>query len=129
MNRNILDIGRVVALIAVIPMIIVALMVAVSLPSDSSEILRQMFAVSAAPAIFILGVLFPAILRIRSSWGKSPFRDTIKGLLIILAGIAVFLLAPYSTLYTDLNNLINQVGAAISIVGGLLIIIGAWVKS
>jgi hypothetical protein len=129
MNRDILDIGRVVALIGVIPMIIVALLVATSVPSDSSEILRQMLAVSAAPAIFILCVLFPAILRISSSWGKSRSRNTIKGLLIVLAGIAVFLLAPYSTLYTDLNNLINQAGAAIAIVGGLLIIIGAWLKS
>lgn len=125
MNRDIIGIGRGVGLIGVIPMIIVALMVAASLPSDSSEILSQMFAVSAAPAIFIVSVLFPAILRIRSSWGESRSRDTVKGLLVVLGGIAVFLLAPYSTLYSDLNNLINQAGAAIAIVGGLMIIIGA----
>ncbi len=128
MNKDIIDIGRFVGLIGAIPMIIVALLVAASLPPDSSEIMAQMFAVSAAPAVLILIALFPGILRISSSWGESRSKDIFKALLVILAGFAVFLLAPYSTLYTALTNLINQVGAGIAIFGGIMIIIGALMK-
>jgi hypothetical protein len=129
LNRDIIDIGRVVAFIGVIPMIIIALLVAASLPPNPSETMSQMFAVSVAPAAFIWIILSPAGLGIRSSWGESRTKDIIKALLIIISGIGVFLLTPYSVLYTDLNNLINQVGAAISIFGGIMIIIGTLMKS
>jgi hypothetical protein len=129
LNRDIIDIGRVVAFIGVIPMIIVALMVAASLPPDPSENMNQMLAVSVGPAAFIWLILSPGGLGIRSSWSESRPKDIIKALLIILSGIGVFLLGPYVVLYTDLHDLINQVGAAISIFGGIMIVIGALMKS
>ena len=129
LNRDIIDIGRFVAFIGVIPMIIVALMVAASLPPDPSETMSQMLSVSVGPAAFIWLILSPGGLGIRSSWGESRPKDIIKALLIILSGIVVFLLGPYVVLYTALNDLINQVGAAISIFGGIMIIIGALMKS
>jgi hypothetical protein len=129
MDKGIVEIGRIIAVIGVIPMIIVLLMVAASLPPDPPEALSQALAVSGASAAFIWLIASPGGLGIRSSWGESSSKDIIKALLIMLGALGAFLLTPQFGMYTSMENLINQAGAAISIFGGVVIIIGAVMKS
>jgi hypothetical protein len=129
MNKGIVEIGRVIGIIGVLPMIVVLLMVAASLPPDPPEGLSQAVAVSGASAAFIWLIISPGGLGIRSSWGVSSSKDIIKALLIVLAGLGAFLLTPLFGMYTAMENLINQAGAAVSIFGGILIIVGAIMKS
>jgi hypothetical protein len=129
LNRDIIDIGRFIAFLGVLPMIVVALLVAASLPPDPSEYLAQVAATSIGPAALIWLILSPGGLGIRSSWGESRSKDIIKALLIIISAVGAFLLTPYLGMYTAMNNMINQAGAAISIFGGIMIIIGALMKN
>jgi hypothetical protein len=129
MNRDIIDIGRLIAFLGVLPMFVVAVMLLASLPPNPSEYMSQLVATSVGPAVVIWLILSPAGLGVRSSWGESRSKDIIKALLIIISALGAFLLTPYLGIYTAMNNMISQTGAAISMFGGIMIIVGALMKS
>jgi hypothetical protein len=125
MDRDIVDIGRLISFLGVLPMIAIALLKLASLPPGPSEYV----AISVAPAALIWLFVSPAGLGIRSAWGESSAKDIFRAILIILSGIGAFLLAPYLGLYSPMDHMINQAGAAISIFGAIVITIGALMKS
>jgi hypothetical protein len=122
MNNKFVDIGRIIAFIGVIPMIGVAFIVGVSFLPNISDCLVQLLASSMAPGFFIWVMIAEGN---KPSWGGSGSKDIIKALLIIFAGILAIVQVPYISLYNSMHNMINQTGAKISILGAIVIIIGA----
>jgi len=122
MKAKIVDIGRLIAFVGVIPMIGVAFIVGVSSLSVLSDCLLQLLSISVAPGFFIWVMIAEGD---KPSWGGSSVKDIIKALLIIFAGILAIIQVPYVPLYDVMQHMVNQTGAWIAILGAIVIIIGA----
>jgi hypothetical protein len=126
MNIKIVEIGRIIAFIGVIPMMGVAAAVAYSQLPEISSLYMQIMTGSVAPGSFIWIILAEGDT---PSWGRSSTKDIFKALLIISAGLVALIQVPYMYLYDSMQLMISQTGVMISVIGAIVIIIGALMKS
>lgn len=122
MNTKIVDGGRIVAFMGVIPMVGVAFIVFYTNLSIFSDYFMQLLAGSVAPGFFIWVLIAESD---NSAWGGSTIKIIIIALLMIFACILAIVQVPYLPLYNSMQNSISQFGALIAIFGAIIIMIGA----
>ena len=122
MNAKIVDIGRLIAFVAVIPMIGVAAIIwYTSLQNLTNDFYYQLL-LSVGPGLFIWMLIAEDE---KPSHNRSSTKDIIKALLIMFACYVEITMGHLIPLYDTTQLLINQTAAWIALLGSIVIIVGA----